>query len=175
MSRVFGITNLLILGFLIIVILFVVAGLIVFVFYAVRGKRKREVNYVSAPEPLSPQQEEIRKTLGETLKELRTELSPWISVAGYGIAATTGIFRVIANRHWCSDVLGGAAIGIFSTELAYELTDLLSGDKGIKRAIIVPDLEDMPRWKFGLYSDYSMQSDVFTSDGYGNPDAKPAC
>lgn len=73
MSRVFGITNLLILGFLIIVILFVVAGLIVFVFYAVRGKRKREVNYVSAPEPLSPQQEEIRKTLGETLKELRTE------------------------------------------------------------------------------------------------------
>jgi len=73
MSRVFGITNLLILGFLIIVILFVVAGLIVFVFYAVRGKRKREVNYVSAPEPVSQQQEEIRKTIGETLKELRTE------------------------------------------------------------------------------------------------------
>ena len=108
-------------------------------------------------------------------KEYGETLSPWISVAGYGIAATTGIFRVIANRHWCSDVLGGAAIGIFSTELAYELTDLLSGDKGIKRAIIVPDLEDMPRWKFGLYSDYSMQSDVFTSDEYGNPDAKPAC
>ena len=108
-------------------------------------------------------------------KEYGETLSPWISVAGYGIAATTGIFRVIANRHWCSDVLGGAAIGIFSTELAYELTDLLFKEKGLRSAIVVPDLEEMPQWKFGLYSDYSMRSDVFTSAGYGNPDAKPAC
>ena len=108
-------------------------------------------------------------------KEYGETLSPWISVAGYGIAATTGIFRVIANRHWCSDVLGGAAIGIFSTELAYELTDILFGEQGIKRAVTVPDIEEMPRWKFGLFSDYSMKSDVFTSSGYGNPYAKPAC
>ena len=108
-------------------------------------------------------------------KEYGETLSPWISVAGYGIAATTGIFRVIANRHWCSDVLGGAAIGIFSTELAYELTDILFGKQGIKRAVTVPDIEEMPRWKFGLFSDYSMKSDVFTSSGYGNPYAKPAC
>ena len=108
-------------------------------------------------------------------KEYGETLSPWISVAGYGIAATTGIFRVIANRHWCSDVLGGAAIGIFSTELAYELTDLLFKEKGLRSAIVVPDLEEMPRWKFGLYSDYSMKAHVFTSSGYGNPDAKPAC
>ena len=108
-------------------------------------------------------------------KEYGETLSPWISVAGYGIAATTGIFRVIANRHWCSDVLGGAAIGIFSTELAYELTDILFGEQGIKRAVTVPDIEEMPRWKFGLFSDYSMKSDIFTSSGYGNPYAKPAC
>ena len=81
-------------------------------------------------------------------KEYGETLSPWISVAGYGIAATTGIFRVIANRHWCSDVLGGAAIGIFSTELAYELTDILFGEQGVRRAITVPDLDDMPSWKF---------------------------
>ena len=108
-------------------------------------------------------------------KEYGETLSPWISVAGYGIAATTGIFRVIANRHWCSDVLGGAAIGIFSTELAYELTDILFGEQGIKRAVTVPDIEEMPRWKFGLSSDYSIKADAFTSAGYGNPDAKPAC
>ena len=110
----------------------------------------------------------LQKEYGETV-------SPWIGASGYGIAATTGIFRVIANRHWCSDVLGGAAIGIFSTELAYELTDILFGEQGVKHAIIVPDIEDMPTWKFGLYSDYSMGSDVFTSHGYGNPDARPAC
>ena len=108
-------------------------------------------------------------------KEYGETVSPWISVGGYGIAATTGIFRVIANRHWCSDVMAGAAIGIFSTEAAYELTDILFGDHGIKRPIVVPDITDMPKWKFGLYSDYSMGSDVFTSKGYGNPDAKPAC
>jgi len=108
-------------------------------------------------------------------KEYGETLSPWISVGGYGIAATTGIFRVIANRHWCSDVMGGAAIGIFSTELAYELTDILFGEQGIRRPIIAPDIEEMPNWKFGLYSDYSMGSDVLTTAGYGNPNAKPAC
>ena len=110
----------------------------------------------------------LQKEYGETV-------SPWIGVAGYGIAATTGIFRVVANRHWCSDVMGGAAIGIFSTELAYELTDILFGEQGLRKPIVAPDLMDMPSWKFGLYSDYSMGSDVFTSAGYGNPNARPAC
>ena len=108
-------------------------------------------------------------------KEYGETLSPWISVGGYGIAATTGIMRVIANRHWCSDVLGGAAIGIFSTEAAYELTDILFGEQGLRKAIVAPDISDLPKWKFGLYSDYSVGADVFTSGGNGNPDAKPAC
>lgn len=108
-------------------------------------------------------------------KEYGETLSPWISAGGYGIAATTGILRVMANRHWCSDVLGGAAIGIFSTEAAYGLTDLLFGEQGLRKAIVAPDIKDMPRWKFGLYSDYSVGADVFTAGGYGNPDAKPAC
>lgn len=108
-------------------------------------------------------------------KEYGETVSPWISVGGYGLAATTGIFRVISNRHWCSDVMGGAAIGIFSTEVAYELTDILFGDHGLNRPVIAPSVDDLPRWKFGLYSDYSIGSDVFTWGGYGNPDARPAC
>jgi len=108
-------------------------------------------------------------------KEYGETLSPWVSVAGYGLAATTGIFRVIANRHWCSDVLGGAAIGIITTELGYELTDILLGDRGVKRPVVVADIDETPRWKFGLYSDYSIGSDVFTTARYGNPDARPAC
>ena len=108
-------------------------------------------------------------------KEYGETVSPWISAGGYGLAATTGIFRVIANRHWCSDVMGGAAIGIFSTEFAYELTDILFGEHGLNRPIVAPSVDEMPKWKFGLYSDYSIGSDVFTSAGYGNPYAKPAC
>ena len=108
-------------------------------------------------------------------KEYGETMSPWISVGGYGIAATTGIFRVIANRHWCSDVMAGAAVGIFSTEIAYELTDILFGEHGLRKPVVAPDTGEMPEWKFSLYSDYSMGADVFTSGGYGNPDAKPAC
>jgi membrane-associated phospholipid phosphatase len=108
-------------------------------------------------------------------KEYGETVSPWISVGGYGIAATTGIFRVVANRHWCSDVMGGAAIGIFSTELGYELTDILFGEHRLRKPIVVPCLDEKATWRFGMYSDYSISSNVYTSNGYGNPDAKPAC
>ena len=108
-------------------------------------------------------------------KEYGETMSPWISVGGYGIAATTGIFRVIANRHWCSDVMAGAAVGLFSTEVAYGLTDILFGEHGLRKPVVAPDTGEMPEWKFSLYSDYSIRADVFTSGGYGNPDAKPAC
>jgi hypothetical protein len=44
---------------------------------------------------------------------------PWYSVAAYATATGVGIFRVLNNRHWVSDVLVGAGIGILSTNLAY--------------------------------------------------------
>ncbi len=58
-------------------------------------------------------------------KEYGLTRSPWYSVAGYMIATATGVMRVLNNRHWVSDVLSGAGVGIFSTELAYGLCDLL--------------------------------------------------
>lgn len=45
--------------------------------------------------------------------------SPWIGVAGYAVATTTGLLRVYNNRHWVSDVVAGAAIGFLSTRIAY--------------------------------------------------------
>ena len=50
-------------------------------------------------------------------KEYGLTISPWISVAGYSVAAATGISRQFNNRHWLSDVLVGAGIGILTTEL----------------------------------------------------------
>jgi len=66
-------------------------------------------------------------------KEYGLTRSPWYSVAGYGIATTTGVMRVLNNRHWISDVLSGAGIGILSTELAYGLSDILFKDTHLKR------------------------------------------
>jgi membrane-associated phospholipid phosphatase len=46
------------------------------------------------------------------------DVSPWIGIAGYGVAATTGVMRGINRKHWLSDVLAGAGIGIISVELS---------------------------------------------------------
>lgn len=66
-------------------------------------------------------------------KEYGLTRSPWYSVAGYGIATATGVMRVLNNRHWVSDVLSGAGIGILSTELAYGFSDLIFKGKHLKR------------------------------------------
>ena len=45
--------------------------------------------------------------------------SIWYGVGGYIVATATGIFRVVNNRHWVTDVAAGAGIGILSTKIAY--------------------------------------------------------
>lgn len=43
----------------------------------------------------------------------------WMPYAAYGIAGTVGILRMANNRHYISDVLVGAGIGILSMKLSY--------------------------------------------------------
>ena len=66
-------------------------------------------------------------------KEYGLTRSPWFSMAGYGVATATGVMRILNNRHWISDVLSGAGIGIMSTELGYAIGDLLFKGKGLLR------------------------------------------
>lgn len=62
-------------------------------------------------------------------------LSPWVSIAGYTAATVTGISRALNNRHWLSDIVVGAGVGILSTELGYLLTDKLLGNWGVVRPV----------------------------------------
>lgn len=55
----------------------------------------------------------------EFLNQEYGDISPWYGIAGYSIAATTGILRVYNNAHWFSDVVAGAGVGILSTKIAY--------------------------------------------------------
>ncbi len=47
--------------------------------------------------------------------------SIWYGISGYIVATGTGAFRIYNNRHWLSDVVAGAGIGILSTKAAYWL------------------------------------------------------
>jgi hypothetical protein len=55
----------------------------------------------------------------EFLYQEYKEVSLWYGVAGYTMAAATGYLRMYNNKHWFSDVMTGAGIGILSTKAAY--------------------------------------------------------
>jgi hypothetical protein len=57
----------------------------------------------------------------EFLRQEYKEVSPWYGVTGYAMAITTGYLRMYNNKHWLSDVVAGAGVGIASTKLAYWL------------------------------------------------------
>ena len=62
-------------------------------------------------------------------------VSPWISVAGYTVAAATAVRRVARDRHYWHDVAAGAAIGVASSELSYWLCGKAFGKKNVDVAI----------------------------------------
>lgn len=47
------------------------------------------------------------------------DVSIWYGITGYIIATGTGAFRIYNDRHWLTDVVAGAGIGILSTKVAY--------------------------------------------------------
>ncbi len=57
----------------------------------------------------------------ELLHQEYGQLSRWYSFAGYSAAIGTGFGRLYNNRHWLTDVLTGAGIGILSVKAAYWL------------------------------------------------------
>ncbi len=58
--------------------------------------------------------------------------SPWVGIGAYSVASATGLMRMANNKHWLSDVLTGAGIGILSTELGYYVADLIFKEKGLR-------------------------------------------
>jgi hypothetical protein len=66
----------------------------------------------------------------------------WYSIGAYTVATGVGAMRVMNNRHWISDVMVGAGIGILSTNLAY-LTHQYRWRKKSKggQTIVVPSYD----------------------------------
>lgn len=70
--------------------------------------------------------------------------SPLAAYSGYAFAATTGIFRMINNRHWFSDVMVGGGIGILSAILVYHFEPFKDFNpfKHTKSVILMPAFSD---------------------------------
>lgn len=89
-------------------------------------------------------------------------LSPWVSVGGYSVATATGLMRMANNKHWLSDVMVGAGVGILATEFGYWIADLIYKDKGL-------NIREVPEgWIgyrnpsfFGLYMGFNLPLSKF--------------
>lgn len=57
----------------------------------------------------------------EFLYQEYKDVNIWYGISGYAVATATGFFRMYNQRHWFSDVVMGAGIGILSTKIAYWL------------------------------------------------------
>ncbi len=64
--------------------------------------------------------------------------SPWFSIGAYTVATASGVSRILNNKHWMTDIVGGAAVGIGAVHLGYYLTDLIFKDKGLSGSYSKP-------------------------------------
>jgi membrane-associated phospholipid phosphatase len=78
----------------------------------------------------------------EFLRLEYNDVSVWYGIGGYAVAALTGYLRMYNDKHWFSDVLAGAGVGILSTDLAYylypSLQKIFSHKKKNYEAVILP-------------------------------------
>lgn len=111
-------------------------------------------------------------------KEYGLTRSPWFSVAGYGVATATGVMRILNNRHWISDVLSGAGIGMLSTELGYFVGDVLFKKKGLLRNDLVKDVTNPSFFSISMGFGYGLKSLSFDDNDLvykdEDEDAKPS-
>jgi len=81
------------------------------------------------------------------------ETAPVLAYSGYAFATTTGAFRMINNKHWLSDVLLGAGIGVLVTELVYHFEPFKNFNpfKKSKNITLIPQINND---NYGVYFVY---------------------
>ncbi|GHT71530.1 phospholipid phosphatase [Bacteroidia bacterium] len=118
------------------------SGFIYTIKYLTGRKRPDGSNYHSFPSGHTA----TAFVAAEFLYQEYKDQSVWISVGGYGMATLIGISRVYNNKHWVSDVVAGAGIGILSTKIVYwaypSLQNLFSGKNKKYQALMCPSYEN---------------------------------
>lgn len=80
---------------------------------------------------------------------------PLLAVGGYAVASMVGAMRVLNNKHWVTDVLAGAGIGILSTDIIYWM-DHRKHSKNSNRIMALPTLTSHGA---GFYLSYHIGKD----------------
>lgn len=89
---------------------------------AIHSERPNSKNFHSFPSAHTA----IAFAGAELLRREYRDVSPWIGVGGYAVAALTGLMRIYNNAHWLNDVLAGAGLGILCAEAAYWLYPVIT-------------------------------------------------
>jgi membrane-associated phospholipid phosphatase len=71
------------------------------------------------------------------------DYDPYLAYSGYLFSAATGVLRITNNKHWISDVLVGAGLGMFITNLVYYIEPFKNWDpfRLNNKAEIIPDID----------------------------------
>ena len=93
-------------------------------------------------------------TNATVLKNEFKDSSVLLAYSGYAFAATAGTFRMINNKHWFSDVLAGAGIGILATEIIYHFEPLKNFNPFKKLNRKSKDISIVPQFGSGNYGVY---------------------
>lgn len=95
---------------------------------------------------------------------------PYISALGYGLSTATGLSRIMNDRHWTSDVLFGAGLGIIATELSYYITDILykNTDKQYTSYYITQEDTNLNHWSINFFFSYNCLIPKFKSKTLSN-------
>lgn len=96
-------------------------------------------------------------------KEYGLTRSPWYSIGAYSVATATAVSRMMNNKHWLSDVMVGAGVGILSTEVGYFLADLIFRERGLTHKNLDFDASDLKKNPsfFGIYMGFSLMPDHY--------------
>lgn len=81
------------------------------------------------------------------------DTSPYLAYSGYLVSTSVGLLRMMNDRHWLSDVLVGAGIGIISTEIIYYFEPLKNFNpfKDTENMSFSPIIDET---QYGLYFTY---------------------
>lgn len=112
---IFSLSNIILFGMLILALI-AAAVIVIVVIVVSAGKKKKPEVPSSAPENVTPQQEEIRKTLGETLRELRTERN----MTQEFVAESLGVSRQAVSK-WENGSSEPSTSNLVATAKLYEV------------------------------------------------------